>query len=874
LFVDKLLCNNQLSPVGIEGKPVFRWTSSARGEDDRVAAYEIRLTREEGERKKEEVGWRTGKVVLGDQVWIEYSGPELEPATAYEWQVRVWDHQDKPSSWSRKARFVTGIPDEQWSGAKWIGYESMPDSLRLVPGVHGSGNHLGAYMAVKRPVVPQFRKEIRVVRNVQEAFLYVSGLGHYTVTIDGVSPDNRFLAPGWTNYAKTCLYNGYDITTLLDQGDHAIGITVGNGFFNINRERYRKLVNAWGMPMMRMILVIRYADGTSERIVSDETWKAAPSPITYTSIYGGEDYDARLEQPGWDKPGFDDSGWQAALPVRGPGGIMRCENDFPLQVMETFTAKTTTRLVDSTYVYDFGQNVSGIPEIRVKGSVGQTLRITPGELIHDDGTIDQRATGGPAYYDITAAGQEAASWRPEFTYYGFRYAGLSGAVPAGAPNPGNLPVVEEILLHHTRNSSPTVGTFNCSNELFNRIHTLIDWAIKSNLASVTTDCPHREKLGWLEQTHLVGNSIQYIYDVHNLYAKIVDDMIESQLDNGLVPDIAPEFVPFAGGFRDSPEWGSSAVIIPWDLYEWYGDSKPMERAWSMMNRYVDYLDSISSDNILDHGLGDWFDMGPNPMGPAQLTPKSLTATAIWYYDLKLMSQMAIILNKPDEATTLAARADSVKDAFNRMFYDPVNHVISTGSQTAYAMPLVVGLVPEQDREAVNQSLIGAVERDQYVLTAGDVGYHYLVKALQDAGAADVIWKMNYRDDVPGYGFQLRHGATSLTESWAALRDVSNNHMMLGHLMEWLYSGIGGIRQAPGSTGYSHIIIDPQAVGDLTYADVSHTCVRGEIRVHWEKVVTGYRMEVTIPVGTTAEVFFSGEKLGTFGTGMHRLANAR
>ncbi|MFH0761645.1 MAG: alpha-L-rhamnosidase N-terminal domain-containing protein, partial [Bacteroidota bacterium] len=324
LTVDKLLCNNQLSPVGVEGKPVFRWTLTARGDDARVTAFEIKIEKEEGGRKKEEVSWRTGKVVMGDQVWIEYSGPELEPATAYEWQVRVWDQDDKPAAWSRESRFVTGIPDDQWSGARWIGYESMPDSLRLVPGVHGSGDQLGDYLAVHRPVVPQFRKMVAVDRKVEEAFLFVSGLGHYTLTIDGKQPGNRFLAPGWTHYAKTCFYNGYEITPILGQGDHAVGITVGNGFFNINRERYRKLVTAWGMPMMRMILVIRYADGTSERIVSDETWKAAPSPITYTSIYGGEDYDARLEQPGWDKPGFDDSGWQAALSVRGPGGIMRC----------------------------------------------------------------------------------------------------------------------------------------------------------------------------------------------------------------------------------------------------------------------------------------------------------------------------------------------------------------------------------------------------------------------------------------------------------------------------------------------------------------------------------------------------------------------
>jgi len=864
LRIDGMWCNDQVDPVGIEGIPVFRWTLSSPVSGVEATYYEIVLEQENDLKNFE---WSSGKMPVGESVEVLYSGPDLEPATGYEWKVRVWDAGGKASRWSREGRFVTGLADEQWSPAEWIAYEILPDSEKLVPAVHGSGNHLGN-LALRRPVIPDFRKELTISKPVEEAYLFVSGLGHYTVAIDGKAPDNRFLAPGWTLYSKSCLYNGYDITESLTRGAHAIGVTAGNGFFNVNRERYRKLVVAWGLPMMRLNLVIRYQDGSTEKIVSDGSWKTAPSATTFTSIYGGEDYDGKLWQPGWQKPGFDDSQWKNALVTRGPGGIMKAEADYPLKIMQSFEPVSISQLADSTWVYDFGQNASGIPEILVNGESKTPIRLTPAELINDDGSVNQRASGGPMYFDYTP-GSPGQSWKPSFTYYGLRYIGVAGAVPEGKPNPGNLPVVESLKFHHTRNSAPTVGSFHCSNELFNRIHDLIDWSIKSNLASVTTDCPHREKLGWLEQTHLVGNSIAYRYDIKPLYTKIVDDMIESQLENGLVPDIAPEYVPFVGGFRDSPEWGSSSVIIPWYIYEWYDDKRPMERAWNMMNRYVDYLSGMAVDGILDHGLGDWFDMGPGPMGEAQLTPRALTATAIWFYDLKLLSQMAGILGKTDDSRRLLARADSVKAAFNAKFYNPETHEISTGSQTAYAMPLVVGLVPEEDRPEVFRNLVAAVERDKYVLTAGDVGYRYLVKALQDAGAHDVIWKMNYRDDVPGYGFQLKHGATSLTESWAALREVSNNHMMLGHLMEWLYSGIGGIRQAPGSAGYRHIIIDPQPVGDLTSAEVSYTCIRGEIRVRWEKKEGSATLEFTIPVGSDAEVHFGGKNLGTFAAGKYK-----
>ncbi len=859
LRFDELSCNNLVNPIGIEGNPYFSWTLKALSSNAVVTAYEVRVNELDLSEKLEN-GNENG--------WL-YHGPELESGKKYSWQVQVWDEKGRSSGWSPKAWFVTGLPDPDWEDAGWIAFEELPDSMKIIPGVHGSGNQLGE-KGLQRSVIPQFRKEFDVGKKVSEAYLFVSGLGHYTLSIDGEAPDDRFLAPGWTLYSKTCYYNAYDISNKLKPGKHTIGVTVGNGFFNVNRERYRKLVSAWGMPMMRMKLVIRYSDGSVEELVSDESWKTAPSPVTYTSIYGGEDFDARLLQEGWDQTGFDDLGWQNVVVVQGPGGVMRNEEDHPLRIMQSFNPMSVIEMPDGTFVYDFGQNASGIPEIRVSGSAGQTLRLTPGELLADNGYITQQASGGPMYFDYTGAKNTIEKWKPSFTYYGFRYMGLRGAVPAGFPNPNKKPVVEEAIFHHTRNSSPSMGSFRCSNELFNQIYDLIDWSVRSNLASVATDCPHREKLGWLEVPHLMGNSIQYAYDIQNLYNKIVDDMMDSQLKNGLIPDIAPEYVPFGGGFRDSPEWGSSAVILPWYLYLWYGDKRPMERAWTMMTRYVDYLESMSDEGIISHGLGDWFDLGQQSPGSSQLTPLALTATSIYYYDLSILSEMANLLGKQAYSEAYKAKAEIVKQAFLDRFYNSDTHVIATGSQTSYAMPLVVGLIDESKKDLVHRNLIAAIERDGFALTAGDIGFHYLVRALQDAGADDVIWKMNARDDVPGYGYQLKKGATALTESWPALRYVSNNHMMLGHLMEWLYSGIGGIRQAEGSVGYQRIIIDPQPVGDLSWAEVSHTCIRGEIYVRWEKKDDGVEIKIRVPVGVEAEVRFGGKALGTFASGQHQI----
>ena len=852
--VSEIKCNGMKNPEGTGQVPVFSWiiSSPLRGQEQKAWQIIVSSGNEKIKKNKGDI-WDSGKTISAASAWITYSGPKLDPGKKYFWKVRAWNGNDEPSTWSNAGEFLTGLFDRQdWKGAEWIGYEEIPDSLLLIPGVHGDGDNLGN-VAKNRTTIPLFRKEFSLGKKISHASVFVSGLGQYELYINGSKTGDRFMSPGWTDYRKTCLYNSFDVTDKLVSGPNAIGTIVGNGFYNISRERYRKLVIAYGAPKMILKLEVQYSDGSSETIVSDETWKTAASPLTFSSIYGGEDYDARLEQDGWDRAGFIDAGWKKAMIVREPAGTLKPEYDYPVTVAEIIKCKRIFTKKDTIYTCDFGQNASGIIRFRIKGQMGQKVRITPGELLDEDSLVTQKATGEPCLFNYTLKGKEVESWMPRFTYYGFRYARISGAVPEGQPDPSGLPVISDIELLHTRNSSPSAGTFKCSNELFNSIYNLIDWSIKSNLASVATDCPHREKLGWLEQTHLMGNSIKFIYDIHNLYSKVIDDMIGAQLENGLVPDIAPEYVPFTGGFRDSPEWGSACVILPWDMYEWYGDIEAVRKAFPMMKKYVNYLRDMSRDNILSHGLGDWYDLGPEFPGEAQLTPRAVTATSIWFYDAKLLGKMAVLLGNHEDADYYSGLAETIRKAFNKKFLDPVTKVYSTGSQTAYAMPLFFGMAEDTLKKDIVANLIRSVKKNNNALTAGDIGYRYLLRVLEQEGESQLIYDMNSKTDVPGYGYQLSKGATSLTESWAALKYVSNNHMMLGHLMEWFFSGVGGIRQTADSKGYEDILIEPEIPGGITWAEAVYNSIHGEIGVSW-KIEEGYlSLKVNIPPGCKATV---------------------
>ena len=375
--------------------------------------------------------------------------------------------------------------------------------------------------------------------------------------------------------------------------------------------------------------------------------------------------------------------------------------------------------------------------------------------------------------------------------------------------------------------------------------------------SVFTDCPHREKLGWLEETHLMGSSVQFNYDIAGLCRKVIKDMINAQYPDGKVPEISPEFTKFDAPFDESPEWGSAAVILPWYNYQWYGDKETLKEAYEMMKGYTGYLQKKSDNNILSHGLGDWFDIGPNPPGVSQLTPLGVTATAMYYYDLSIMRRAAKLLGYAEDVIKYEQLAEAVKKSFNQKFFDKKTYQYATGSQAANAMAVFMDLVEPQYRDSVIGNIVKDVRSRNNALTAGDIGYRYVLRALENAGRSDVIFDMNNRDDVPGYGYQLKHGATALTESWQAYPSVSNNHFMLGHLMEWFYAGLCGIKQAPDGVAYNKIEIRPQPVGDIAYAKASFHSPYGLLRTHWKKTKGNFQLNVTIPGNTTAEIFLPG-----------------
>ncbi|HYE54060.1 MAG TPA: family 78 glycoside hydrolase catalytic domain, partial [Chitinophagaceae bacterium] len=612
-----LACDYRKWPLGVEkAAPTLGWQIRSEEKDVLQTAYRIIVSDDLGLLKVNKGNmWDSRKVASDESIQVKYAGKPLEAAKTYYWKVLVWTNKGRNAAWSAPASWQMGLLSAaDWKNAKWIAYQEMHDSLRIVPAEHGKGN---AKWASVKDTLPLLRKTFALQKPVRKATLFICGLGHFEVSINGSKQGDHFLDPGWTQYDKEAQYVAFDVTASLRAGLNAIGIMLGNGFYYIPRQRYRKLTGAFGFPKAIARLRLEYTDGSSGDIITDESWKAARSPITFSSIYGGEDYNATLEQEGWDKPGFNDGRWRQVLIVNGPPVLYAQFS--PLKVMESFTPTKTTTISSTVRVYDLGQNASGIPQISVRGKKGDTIRIIPGELLKEDGTVSQRATGSPVYFEYLLQGDSIQTWQPRFSYYGFRYLQVEGAEPVG------------IKGLHTRNAVERTGSFSSSNELFNRIYKLIDWSIKSNMASVLTDCPHREKLGWLEQTHLMGNSIRLTYDMSSFFRKTVRDMRASQTAQDVVPEFAPEFVkmPFMDSiFMDSPEWGSAAIILPWYLYQWYGDVETMRENYTMMRRYVAHLGRKAKGHIVSYGLGDWYDVGPDKPGLAQMTPMGITATAI------------------------------------------------------------------------------------------------------------------------------------------------------------------------------------------------------------------------------------------------------
>lgn len=892
LTVTRLTCNYQGVPVTADdggsidqtaittGGIRLGWQMTGDTNGERQSAYEITICENVTNKKV----YTTGKVKSSQSQLVNV--PALKPNThGYYWQVRVWNEKGEASDLSKKQkiRVVPEKIDAEWIGAitrkdAKLPYGRFPNSVFKKDSFKtkwADVDTLSARSIILRKGFDTGRKRIT------DAVVYVCGLGHYRLNINGATVGDAEFAPVWSEYDKTVYYNVFDVTDLITAGGNAVSVLLGNGMFNVQRMgRYSKLQTSFGPPQMLLRLEINYADGTRQVIKSGDDWKYSLSPITFNSIYGGESYDARLEQQGCCKAGFDDSGWRKAVVTEGPKGRLTPQTVQPVRIMERYgikswkpipadslasASKSTKREIHpSAFVADMGQNLAGFPEITVSGKRGQKVTLIVAEKLTRQGACDQRQTGRQHYYEYTLKGDGTdETWHPHFSYYGFRYIQVEGAVLEGQPNPDGLPVLKRLNSCFIYNSAEEVSSFECSNPLFTDTHRLIERAERSNMQGVLTDCPHREKLGWLEQDHLCGPSLLYNYDMTRYAPKVIRDITDTQKADGMVPTTAPQYISFGNLFDDSPEWGSTLVILPFMYYDQYGDSTLITDNYEPMRRYVDYLTTRADNGIVSHGLGDWYDYGPWRAGFSKNTPVPLVATAHYIFDLQLLVRAARMTGRTADAEKYSVMLDKTVESFNREFFKPDSCTYGTGSQTSNALPLYLGLTGG-NKQGVLASLVNDIKEHGTRLTTGDVGNRYLFQTLAQNGLNELLYTMLNHYETPGYGFQLRHGATTLTEQWDPNQGSSLNHFMMGQIDEWLFKTLAGIQNQPGTHGLRHLLIQPTLVGDLQYVKASTHSLYGKISVD----CTRTSLTVEIPVGSDATVVLPNGERKQVGSGQH------
>ena len=726
---------------------------------------------------------------------------------------------------------------------------------------------------------PILRSTFLIKSHPTSGSVRIIGLGHYELYLNGNRVSTSLINQPWSQYDKTLYWQEFDISKLLRQGKNTWGVMLGNSFWHVGvANDSMRYVKTDAMPdfsngfpyLLWLEARIRTSDGREQMVTSNDLWRWTNGPLTFSHIYAGEDYDARSTSNGWLSAGFDDRSWKPVLTVDPPAALLKPYAGPPMEAFDVFQPTRVVSPVRGEYTYIFPQNCSALLRFTVTGSPGQRIRFKPCEFMDSTGHVKFTytwGTGKDIWHDYTVGSNKTESHQILFCYVGCQYVGVTGAVPEGSPNPDNLPVIRKLELVHVRTANPIVGAFTCSSDLQNKAHHLIDWSIKSNMSYVATDCPHREKNGWQEENWHMARAISYRYDVQSWYSKIAHDLSDTQLPDGHIPTNCPNYLvglPPHGFWNEAPEWGISGVLVPWHLYEWYGNKQVLESSFVSMKRYVDYLSSQAKDGIITSNLGDWYDYGHGKGdGPSQWTPNELSATATWALGARTVADAASILGKVSEATLYRALFDQIKLDFQRHFYNPASKTFKNkGScQAAHSAALCIGLVPTPDCEAVLQAIVDDLEKRNWQQTVGEVLQVYLIRALGEGGRNDVLHRVYSRENRGSYGYMVKQGFTSLPESWDARPGTGNsmNHFMLGHLMEWHFAYVAGIRQQPGSVGWKKILIAPTP-GPLESASASFKSPAGKIKVTWKQAKGAFTMNVTIPKGVeTTAILPDGEQ---------------
>lgn len=848
----KLTTEYAENPLGIDvGAPLLGWQLQADGRAQSQSAYEIVVaTSEQGLSRGKDIVWKSGKKESRQNVGIRYAGKRLKPFTRYYWTVRVYNQKGEASEWSPAAWWETAMLQPADWKALWIGDgKKEPEKTEDF---------------YKDDPAPQFRRTFRADKAVRDARLYIAGIGYYEASLNGVRIGNRVLDPGWTNFGKQILYSTYDLTPLLQTGDNTLGVVLGNGFFNPLPMRVFKPLREYlytGRPCVKAQLYIIYTDGTTETICTDSRWKTAPGAILRNNVYLGEHYDARLETKGWNTPAFDDSSWKAATPlVEAPSGQLAAQMQPPIRIREVIRPTRMTESRPGEFVFDMGQNFAGVARLRVKGPKGTRITLRYGEDVYSDGSLNvmttvagqqktvwnanREAPGQPqtAWQEdsYTLKGEGEETWMPRFTFHGFRYVEVTGW--NGRPSLDNI---EGIRLCSDLQSA---GTFECSNPMLNKLHKAMDYTFLSNVFSVQSDCPAREKFGYGGDIVGVSRTFCWFYDMENFYRKAIRDFANDQRPLGGMTETAPFNGIADRGLGDDSGpigWQLAFAFMQKQLYEFYGDIRTIEEYYPTLLRQVEFLRSAANDHIIDRCINDHESLDERI--PA------LFATAHYYHHVLLLSEFSTLTKRDKEAQIYTRLATDIKEAFVRNFLAPGTGRIGNHTQAAQAVALVYNLVPEAEKEAAFNVLLEAIEGQGGHMTSGIFGIPVILDVLRQNNRNDIAYEMVTKKDYPGWGHMLESGATTLWETWKYSDNVySQNHPMFGGVGEWMYQSLAGIN--PAAPGFRQIIIKPQPSGDLTWVNCSYQSVAGQISSNWKQENGLFTLHVSIPANSTATVY--------------------
>ncbi|WP_211339750.1 alpha-L-rhamnosidase [Mucilaginibacter gracilis] len=828
--VGSLKCEYLICPIGIDApKPRLIWILHDESFGALQTAYQVYVGTDSlaVDAGKGDV-WQTAKINLETNL-VTYNGKPLKPFTKYFWKVKVWD-KDKLVT-SGVSNFETGMMNQgNWKGT-WI-----------------SDGH-----NVIQKAAPYFRNNFQIYKKIKSARAYIAVAGLYELYLNGKKIGNHRMDPMYTRFDRRTLYVTHDVTAQLQSGSNAVGVLLGNGWYNHQSTAVWYFHQApWrNRPTFCMDLRITYTDGSTQTISSDTTWRTSLSPVTFNSIYTAEHYDARLEQPGWNTASFVpavNNPWKGTVVRAAPSQNIVSQAMPPIRAVETIPAKSITKINAQTYLFNIGRNISGVSKLTVKGERGTVIRLMHAERLDKSGKIDQsniiehyRPTDDqdPFQTDIfILSGNGEESFMPKFNYKGFQYVEVTADKPIELSQ-------ESLTAYFTHSDVTPVGEVETSNALVNKIWQATNNSYLSNFQGYPTDCPQREKNGWTGDGHIASETGLYSFDGITIYEKWMADHRDEQQPNGVLPAIIPTS-GWGYDWANGPDWTSTIAIIPWNLYQFYGDTKPLTDNYDNIKRYVDHVDNLYPTGITNWGLGDWVPV-------KSITPMEFITSTYYFVDANILAKSAGILNRKADEAKYTALALKIKNAINAKYLDVNTGIYDKGYQTEQAVPLFWGLVPEGLKTKVAANLAQRVKEDNFHLDVGILGAKALLGALSDNGYADVAYTIASQETYPSWGWWMVNGATTLYENWniQATHDISLNHIMFGEIGAWLYKGIGGIKIDPAHPGFKNIVLQPHFVKGLQQYQSSHNGPYGKIISSWKREGDVVIYTTTIPANSTA-----------------------